>query len=587
MKVRIHYWMFQMVLLLVTVAASAQSKMVELTGTVKGKVYTELNVLKIKNGKKIKLAAYFKDSGNTQFAFLFPVEDSAAYSLVATVMKKGHRRMEPVTTASTLLQVNAGQHLVVNINCSLPGNKPVFSVGKAAGKINTAFITGSLLNWNYGGEIMLNHVVDGVVEPLAIFTTQKDDHRFSFAVPVKQEGFYTISNMRWQARVYLKPNDALELNIEGKNGDVTLVHGSPENQLHAKWQQLIYPITKYGYSCAMIAIDTVGLEEYIAAYKQVEPALAAFTVTTANQKFNQLMQQAMEVDREFAPIRFLQILTSKRKKGFFVSETKSLSDVPVFYQQFIIDHKFNNAKALQVPEFISFINAYAMLQEARTNKILTTGEKLKLMMNVIGNDTLKAIFLKEKLGSFELNNLTEFRETFEPYKQFAKTKTVKEKYNEVRAQFIGDTAFVGKSSYNFSLPDTSGKMVSMKDFKGKVVFIDVWATWCGPCKEQFPHMKTIEEEYKDNPHIVFVGISLDRKKDKEKWLAMIRKEKLVGVQLLDDIGLAFGRKYEIVGIPRFLLIDKQGKWIEVRCPRPSSKEELKRYIDRALQQNVL
>jgi thiol-disulfide isomerase/thioredoxin len=593
MKNRIPSFMLQLLLLLISFSSAAQSNMVQLTGTVQGKVATELSILKVKNGKKLKLATYFKDSTNTQFAFLFPADDSATFSFQITVMKKGHRRMEPVTGASYPLQVKAGKHLAVIVNTSLLNKKGAFSSKPVTTKSKAAIITGSIVNFNYGGEVMLNRVVDGVTEPVAGFILDRNSFRFSFALPVKEEGFYTISSVRWNKRIYLKPNDTLELDIDGKSGTALLVNSSPENQLHEKWQQLIAPVTNYGYNRIMLATDTIGLEQYIAAYQQLQPSIATFisNATTTNQRFNQLLNQAMTIDKESAPVRYLQILTTKRKKGLFVSEARSFEDVPLFYQQFISNHKFNDAKALHVPEFISFVNLYAMLQEALlpTNKkqTLTVDEKLKLMMDVIDNDTLKTIFLKEKLSSIEINNLTEFRTTFEPYKQFAKTKAVKEKYNEVKAQFIGDTAFVGKSSYNFSLPDTSGKMVSMKDFKGKVVFIDVWATWCGPCKEQFPHMKTLEEEYKDNPNIVFVGISLDRQKDKEKWLAMIRKEKLVGVQLLDDIGLAFGRKYEIVGIPRFLLIDKQGRWIEVRCPRPSSKEDLKRYIDQALQQNAL
>jgi thiol-disulfide isomerase/thioredoxin len=594
MKNHIYTLLIQLILLVVSFTGVAQSNMVLLSGTVQGKGHTELSIYQLKNSRKQKLITYFKDSVDTNFAFAFPAEDSAQYSLTATTMKKGHRRLEPVTSASVPLSVKAGQDLSVVVNTLLLNKKGAFTVRPVTGKTNTALITGALLNWKFGNELTLSRVVDGVMQPVSSFTVQRGDvQHFSFAIPVKEEGFYTISNSRWQTRIYLKPGDILEIDIDGKSGAPVLLNGSAENKLHAKWQQLIVPITNYGYNRGMIAIDTIALEQYISNYQQLQPSVTAFmsAATTTNRKFDQLMQQAMKIDNEFAPIRFLHTLTSKRKKGIFISEVKSLNDVPLFYQQFISNQKFSNATSLQVPEFIPFMNLYAMLQEALLpadkKQLLTSDEKLKLMMDVIANDTLKAILLNEKLVTIELNNLTEFKRTFEPYKQFAKTKAIKEKYNEVRAQFISDTAFVGKSSYNFSLPDTSGKMVSMKDFKGKVVFIDVWATWCGPCKEQFPHMKTIEEEYKDNPNIVFVGISLDRNKDKEKWLAMIRKEKLVGVQLLDDIGLAFGRKYEIVGIPRFLLIDKQGKWIEVRCPRPSSKEDLKRYIDQALQQNAL
>ena len=84
--------------------------------------------------------------------------------------------------------------------------------------------------------------------------------------------------------------------------------------------------------------------------------------------------------------------------------------------------------------------------------------------------------------------------------------------------------------------------------------------------------------------MVFIGISIDRNQDRQKWLNVMKKEDLHGVQLLDDTGKSFARKYEIVGIPRFLLISKDGKWIEVRCPRPGSKEDLKRYLDKALQE---
>jgi thiol-disulfide isomerase/thioredoxin len=122
----------------------------------------------------------------------------------------------------------------------------------------------------------------------------------------------------------------------------------------------------------------------------------------------------------------------------------------------------------------------------------------------------------------------------------------------------------------------------MKDFKGKVVLIDVWATWCGPCKAEFPYLKEIEEEYRDNENMVFVGISTDKIEKKDSWLSLIRKEKLAGVQLLDDIGKGFARKYGIASIPRFLLINKQGRWKEIRCPRPSDAKNLKRYLNEEL-----
>jgi thiol-disulfide isomerase/thioredoxin len=195
--------------------------------------------------------------------------------------------------------------------------------------------------------------------------------------------------------------------------------------------------------------------------------------------------------------------------------------------------------------------------------------------------------LKHQLDVQEINNLSEFREIFEPYKALAKDPIVKASYTRVEDNFIGDTIYIGKSSYNFSLPDSNGRIYSMKDFKGKIVFIDVWATWCGPCKGEFPYLKEIEAEYHGNKDIVFVGISIDMASARKKWMNMIKTEGLGGIQLLDDRGKTFGKKYDIVSIPRFLLIDREGNWIEIKCPRPSSKEDLKRLLDRALKQGSM
>ena len=204
------------------------------------------------------------------------------------------------------------------------------------------------------------------------------------------------------------------------------------------------------------------------------------------------------------------------------------------------------------------------------------------MMNTVSNDTLKSFFFNDQMEQIEVNNLSEFKQTFEHFKKYARTSPAKDTYNNIYSLYIDDTSFVGKSSYNFSLPDSTGKIVSMKDFKGKVVLIDVWATWCGPCKAQFPFLKEIEHEYANNEDLVFVGISLDKLEVKQKWIDMIQKEKLGGIQLLDDFGKSFGRKYGITAIPRFMLIDRQGRWIEIRCPRPEAKEDLRRYLDKAL-----
>lgn len=110
----------------------------------------------------------------------------------------------------------------------------------------------------------------------------------------------------------------------------------------------------------------------------------------------------------------------------------------------------------------------------------------------------------------------------------------------------------------------------MSDLKGKYVYIDVWATWCGPCIAEIPSLKKVEEDY-NNKNIQFVSISIDVEKDYEKWKTMIAEKELGGIQLMADNNWQskFVQDYAINGIPRFILIDADGKIVSADAPRPS------------------
>jgi thiol-disulfide isomerase/thioredoxin len=111
----------------------------------------------------------------------------------------------------------------------------------------------------------------------------------------------------------------------------------------------------------------------------------------------------------------------------------------------------------------------------------------------------------------------------------------------------------------------------MKDLKGKVVVVDVWATWCGPCKREIPYLKQLEEEMKGK-NVEFVSISVDENRDKNKWLTMVDTAKLGGTQLFAGSPNDISKYYRISGIPRFMIFDQEGKIISIDSPRPSEPE---------------
>lgn len=132
-----------------------------------------------------------------------------------------------------------------------------------------------------------------------------------------------------------------------------------------------------------------------------------------------------------------------------------------------------------------------------------------------------------------------------------------------------DKAAVGRPSPMFKGVDVNGKEMTLRDFRGKYIYIDMWATWCGPCQKELPFLKKLEEKFKGR-NIVFVGLSIDQ--DKAKWAASVKSGALSGTQLYIGKGSKFQSDYRISGIPRFILLDPNGRIVNPDMTRPSSED---------------
>lgn len=123
-----------------------------------------------------------------------------------------------------------------------------------------------------------------------------------------------------------------------------------------------------------------------------------------------------------------------------------------------------------------------------------------------------------------------------------------------------------------------GSRTSLKDLEGKYAYIDVWATWCGPCKAEIPALKQLEKDY-HGKNIAFVSMSIDDDRSHKgswelanaDWKEMVADKELGGIQIFAPKGWKseFITDYKINGIPRFILIDPSGNIVDASAPRPS------------------
>jgi peroxiredoxin len=135
-----------------------------------------------------------------------------------------------------------------------------------------------------------------------------------------------------------------------------------------------------------------------------------------------------------------------------------------------------------------------------------------------------------------------------------------------------------KSAPNFRLEMLNGKKVELKDFKGKVVFLNFWATWCGPCKEEMPSMEALHQQYKEKD-FVMITISVDYEGVKPVK-EFIEKQRYTFSVLLDPNCETLDL-YEVKGIPTTFIIDKKGRMIgRVVGPKDWKKPEVLSVIDK-------
>ncbi len=137
----------------------------------------------------------------------------------------------------------------------------------------------------------------------------------------------------------------------------------------------------------------------------------------------------------------------------------------------------------------------------------------------------------------------------------------------------------GKSVPDFAFTDLDSNVVHLSDLHGKIVYMDVWATWCGPCLAEHPHWDELYGELMDDD-VVFLTVSIDAKR--EPWEKMVREKDMKGVHWYAEGAweAEMARYFNINGIPRFILLNRNGTVLEPSAERPSGgiKSKLVKYL---------
>ncbi|WP_316816139.1 TlpA disulfide reductase family protein [Pedobacter nyackensis] len=421
-------------------------------------------------------------------------------------------------------------------------------------------------------EVKLFKISDGKPIQIAIYTVS-DNGGFDFQFLPEYEGFYllgtgTANGPADNYKFYFKGGDKLALSILDADYVLNGQSNSKENIVLRQWYDLVKPLDDKSYNSGRVMSD------YVDFFPQLED-IAAKSKTflkgkaTGNAKFDRLMKESIRWDLAGFATNYLVTPRSIHPK---------LEEYSPYYSTLkTSDFAGKASLAYQQTWSVRTLGGLIKLNMRQQNSMYRGGiEGFDNLLALIPNDTLKGDFVLELTADFK--NYDEYRSTMNTYGKYILSKNQQKIQQDQSASLT--VLKPGAPAFAFSYPDKDGKTVTMADLKGKVVLVDVWATWCGPCKDQIPHLKKLEEEFKGTD-LQVISISVDVAKDKEKWLKMVNDQNLGGLQLFASGWGDLTKFYKITSIPRFLIFDKNGKIVDVDAPRPSLAE-LKTLLEKVL-----
>lgn len=328
---------------------------------------------------------------------------------------------------------------------------------------------------------------------------------------------------------------------------------------------------------------------YINHYQKLKDSIAniVFDKKSIKDKYLKYFGSLVTLDNKFSKLNMLVSYVNM----YNYSYENSISFVRNNFDNKILDNLYKDEYLISNDYRDGFIGNewinYLVNLDYKKDSTLRSqkGYKLKKVNETYQGKVKEFVLYNRMESSIEYSNsfekLNDYKEQFETYisnlkNQYYKT-ILESKFADKETELLRTQ--VGKPAPKFALESNLGKTYNLEDFKDKVVYLDLWASWCGPCRAETPSFKILHDKYKNDKRIAFVSVAVHD--GINEWKKALEEDKPDWIQLIDKEGVVW-KSYVANSIPKFILINKLGNIVNFDAPRPSSGEEIEKLLNQEI-----
>ena len=399
------------------------------------------------------------------------------------------------------------------------------------------------------------------------YTPEITDQGIIFSFPQSHSGYYKLKLGNFSTDVFLEPGDSIHLSPDFLNSENKSFTGN--GILLSNYILSDVPFTEFLYkNINFDSIYSLPPKEFCRSIDSV--------FNFKKHRLKRFIKEKNISNELFIKTENNRILyESSIKKNRYYRDHKFLTGEKTVlkndFDAYLTQVDFNDSTLLHLEAYREFLFTYferVGLEEKdkNNNPVSFTEHGLSKVLEILTDNASKSYALY-RIMDIHLNEtpVNKLGNLIDRFNQNCSNKKYKKKINTYYSRL--EKLKSGNKAPEFTMPDINGKSVSLSDFKGKLVYIDIWNSFCSPCLKEVPVLEDLRKKY-NGQNIVFIGISYDS--DQELWKKTMKRKNIKGIQLFaNGWNHQFGKDYLVYSNPRFILIDPNGNFIDAKAPKPS------------------